>query len=292
MEKRMRIQSNALKIKSFFVYKFAVLSSVLFLFLIMLAGCGQEKLELNSDWRNRQIIVDGKSDDWVGAMYYFEDENISLGLLNDENFLYACLIAEDQSIRTQVMRQGLTLWFDPNGGKKKTFGIKFPLGMQARGRLGRPGFPTRMESDERGQEQFQERFEEAMTELEILGPGKDESKRMSVEEAKGINIIVRPLSGMLVYELKVPLRQSEEHPYAVGAKPGDTIGIGFLSPKQQAGRQGGRMGGGWPGGGRGGFGGMPGGRGMPGGGRMYGMPRTIKVWAVVQLAAGNSSVPD
>jgi hypothetical protein len=288
----MRIESNVLKIKSFFVSKFSVLSSVLFFSLIILSGCSQGKLELNSDWLDREIIVDGKSDDWLGAMYYFEDENISLGLLNDENFLYACLIAEDQFIRTQVMRQGLTLWFDPDGGKKKTFGIKYPLGRQAGDRSMRPGFPARREEGERGQEQFRERFKEAMTELEILGPEKDESKRMSVEEAKGIKIIVRPLSGMLVYELKVPLLRSEEYPYAVGAKAGDTIGIGFLSPKLKTGPQRWRPGGGWPGGGRGGLGGMPGGRGMPGGGRMSGMSRTIKVWAIVQLAAGNRPVSD
>lgn len=287
----MRTESDVFKIKSFFVYKFSVLSSVLFLSLIILGGCSQEKLELRSDWRDREIAIDGKSDDWLGAMYYFGEENISIGLLNDENFLYICLIAEDQFIRTRVMMQGLALWFDPDGGKKKTFGIKFPLGMQASEMPMRPGFPMRMEEDERDQEQIQESLQEAMNELEILGPGKDESKRMSVEEAKGISIHVKPSSGIIVYELKVPLHQSEEYPYAVGAKAGDPIGIGFLSPKIEMGKLRPGGGGGMPGGGgRGGIEGMSGGRGMPGGGRMAGMPKAIKVWAIVQLAPGNSPV--
>lgn len=291
-EKKMRTLSKVFK--SLFVYRLPGLSLVLFLSLIILAGCSK-KLELNSDWLNREITVDGKSDDWLGAMYYFEDENISIGLLNDENFMYICMVAEDQLIRNQVMRQGFTLWFNPDGSKKKTFGIKFPIGMQASGIPMRIGFPTRMEEGERDPEQFWERFRESLTELEILGPGKDESKRMSVEEAKGIDIDVRSSTGMLVYELKVPLHRSEDNPYAIGAKAGNSVGIGLETPKLDwkmlRKRMGSRMPGrgGMPGGPR-----MPGGGrgGMPGGGMRPQIPKGIKVWAIVQLASDNSPVSE
>jgi len=117
--------------KRIFSGRLLALFSILLFFSFLLVGCSNGKLELNSDWRDREISVDGKNADWLGAMLFFEEDNISVGLLNDENFFYICMIAEDQFIRAQVMRQGFTLWFDPEGGKKKTFGIKYPLGMQA-----------------------------------------------------------------------------------------------------------------------------------------------------------------
>ncbi len=262
-----------------------VMFSILILFSFLLVGCGHSQLELNSNWRDREITVDGNNADWLGTMLFFEEDNVSVGLLNDENFLYICMIAEDQFMRTQVMRQGFTLWFDPDGGKEKTFGIKYPLGMQAGGR--------RMRIDEQSMERSRQAPRRPMIELEILGPGKDELKKMPIAEAKGIDIIVEFSSGMLVYELKVPLIQSEQYPYAIGAEAGSSVGIGFETPKMKRSdmrRQmsGGRGGGGTMGGMRGGAGG----RGMSGGGRRSQMPKSLKIWTVVQLASNNSAIQE
>ncbi len=276
--------------KGIFCSKRIILASILFFFAFFLAGCGTFKLK--SKWLDREITVDGQSDDWLGAMMYMEEKNIPIGLFNDENFLYICMLAEDQFVRNQVMRQGVMLWFDPSGGKKETFGIKFPIGMQA----------GDVQMGRRGGEQDPERFPKArrrsMTELEIFVPGKDESLRMPKEDAKGIDIDVKGLSGMLVYELKVPLTHSEEHPYAIGAKAGSSIGIRLETLKMSRQRMGGRGGGmggkGGMGGGRGGMGGRGGGMGggMRGGGMRPQMPKPLKVQAVVQLALNNNSDPE
>ena len=260
-----------------------ILASILFFFAFFLAGCGTFKLK--SKWLDREITVDGQSDDWLGSLMYIEEKNISVGLFNDENFLYICMIAEDQFVRNQVMRQGVIIWFNPSGGKKKTFGIKFPIGMQAGDVLmGRRG-------DEQDPERFRQARRRSMTELEILGPGKDESIKMYKEDAKGIDINVKGLSGMLVYELKVPLIHSEEHPYAIGAKAGSSIGFRLEIPKMSRQRMGGNGGmGGGKGGMGGGKGGMGGGRGgmgggMRGGGMRSQMTKPLKIQAVVQLAS-------
>jgi len=261
------------------------MSAILILFLFLLVGCGYSKLELNSNWRDREITVDGKNADWLGTMLFFEEDNVSVGLLNDENFFYICMIVEDQFMRTQVMRQGFTLWFDPDGGKEKTFGIKYPIGMQASG--------TGMRRDEQSMERSRQAPRRPMIELEILGPGKDEVKKMPIAEAKGIDIIVEFSSGMLVYELKIPLIQSEQYPYAIGAEAGSSVGIGLETSKMERSdmkRQmsGGRGGAGTSGGMRGGAGG----RGMSGGGRRSQMRKPLKIWAVVQLASNNSAVQE
>ncbi|NQT79128.1 MAG: hypothetical protein HQ555_01885 [Candidatus Aminicenantes bacterium] len=270
--------------KRIFTDRLPVLFFILFFLTFFMVGCGT--LELNSDWRDREITVDGRNDDWLGNMMYFEEENVSLGLLNDENFIYICLIAEDQMIRNQVMSQGITLWFDPEGGKKKTFGIKFPIGMQPGERQDRRkhpgGVPNKEKRDEGDLEELRQARMKQMDELEILGPGKEKSVRMPVEKAKGIYINVKLSSGMLVYEIKVPLKRSEEYLYAVGTKAGNLVGIGLETSKIKRPSMGRGMSGGM--GGRGGAGGRGGMGGIRGGGMRPQMPKPLKIWAVVQLA--------
>jgi hypothetical protein len=119
-----------------------------------------------------------------------------------------------------------------------------------------------------------------MNELEILGPGKDESVRMPIDEAKGINVTVKLSSGTLVYELKIPLSQDEQNPYAIGAKAGSSIGTMLETPKiNRSNMRRGMAGGMSGGGGRGGMG------GMPGGGMRFKMPGPLKIKAIVQLAS-------
>ena len=99
-------------------------------------------------------------------------------------------------------------------------------------------------------------------------------------------------NGAFVLELAIPLRASEGLPVAVGAGPGDLVGVGFFSSR--AGRtamQGGPPGGGMPGGIGGGVGGsQPGGMG---GGMGMGGPRrpnmepdlakSVRIWTRVRL---------
>lgn len=262
-------------------HRFLIFSIVLLGHIFLLVGCSS--LEIKSSWREREIVVDGKSEDWLGALYYLEEENISFGLLNDEDYFYICMIAEDRFVRAQVMWQGLSLWFDPDGGKEKTFGIRFPLGRKEKGEE-----LLMSMREERDQEKLLEAFEQSLADLEILGPGKDLWKRIAVDEAKGIDIILKASTGVLVYELKVPLLHDEQYPYAVGAKAGDLIGLGIEIPKMDRSamreRMGGRPGGGGiPGGGVGG-GGRIGGMGMRGGQRPQ-IPNGLKVWLAVQLAS-------
>ncbi len=262
--------------------------------LLLLLSCG--KSGWKSQWRDREIIVDGSQADWDGKMTYLEKQNLSFGLLNDENFMYLCLVTNDRDLQRQLMRQGFILWFDPAGGNDKHFGIRFPIGMFAmempmmRGPQMREGGESEMEPEDR-----RKIFAEALQELEILGPGKDDRHRTQVASAKGLELkLNEDENGTLVYELKVPLAQSEEHPYAIGAEAGKKIGVGLETPEidreQMRERMHGSFGGGWHGGGMGGHrpGGGPGEMGRPEGfgGHRPEMAKPLKVWAEVQLASG------
>jgi len=276
--------------------------------ILWTAGCGE--VELNSSWKDREIVVDGYSDDWLDTLYYFEEDNVSVGFFNDSDYLYVCLLAEDFMLQDQVVRQGFTLWFDAAGGKEKRFGIKFPLGVQAMMREKMPmrqgempvegdEMPMRQEGERRERpdpEKMRKAFEETLKELEIVGPGKEEVRRIAVENVKGLTVKVRNETGLLVYELQIPLRSDDPDEFAIGTLAGAVIGVGMEVPKMDlnkmreamGGRGGGRPGGMPPGGERpGGMtpGGRPGGMGGMGTRGMPDIPDGLKIWAKLQLAS-------
>ncbi|MCH8328389.1 MAG: hypothetical protein IID15_07715, partial [Candidatus Marinimicrobia bacterium] len=109
--------------------------------------------------------------------------------------------------------------------------------------------------------------------VEISGPDKDDLAHVPLSSEEGIQVAIGMSDyGLLVYELRIPLVANDGTPHAVGAAPGQTIGIGFetgsLTP------QGGRRSGFSPAGGRGGGISVGGRGGRSGGGRRGGGFRT------------------
>lgn len=279
------------------------------LLVLGLAGCSSTTVYTTDSLpRMKEIAVDGKTDDWVGALSIIEDGSVSMGYRNDKENLYVCLMVEDELLQGQIMRGGLTVWFDPSGGKVKSLGIRYPIGM---------GTPQGEKGEEpRGERGEEPRGEpggwppgegfrpEAMSSFEILRSEKGEPQKISLSEAKGIEIAATPSRGLFVYELKIPLAQTEPGVIALDAQPGQTVGIGFEIPKPERGDMPGRPSGGMPGGGEGGppMGGMPGGGGggrpggmrggRPGGGMMADLPKGLKVWTLVRLSSGDITQPD
>jgi hypothetical protein len=259
------------------------------LLVLGLAGCSSYTTYTTKSLpAEQEIKIDGKTEDWLGALSIIEDGSVSVGFRNDRENLYICLMVEEEFLQAQIMGQGLTLWLDPRGGTAKALGIRYPLGMPRGERPEEPG-------EEPGPPASEGIPEEAMSELEIIRSQKAAPQRMEIEEAHGIEIIAVPTRGLLVYELKIPLLKTESQLIAVGAQPGQTVGIGFETPKLDRSQMPGPRAGGRPGGG----GGMPpmgGGRGAgpgggPGGGMMGEMPKGLRVWTLVHLSSGNIEQP-
>jgi hypothetical protein len=272
--------SRIIKIK----YRIRLLISSLMILLIISSLAGCKKLELNSQWRQGNITIDGINREWKEATTFLENENILVGVMNDDEYLYLSLITNDRFMWNRMTGMGFTIWFDPAGGKKKVFGIQYPLGMQE---MGVPMMGWRGSDENR--EKRHEIIEQSLNELKILGADKDDWDRMLVKDATGIEVKVNNDSSSFVYELKVPLMKSEQHPYAIGVEPGAPVGIGLEMQKidrekMWAGRGGGMHGRGMgpPGGMRGGMGGPPAG-GMRGGMERPRMPEPLKLWMKVKL---------
>ncbi|MCE5252179.1 hypothetical protein LLG96_18410 [bacterium] len=275
-----------------------VIVSVIFFIIVISGGCGMTEVE--STWRDRPVTVDGVDGgaEWDNARYSFEEGKVSVGLLNDENTLYIRLATRDIRLQRQLMAAGFTVWFDENGGKKKLFGIHFPLGMRGGGR---PMMRNRDQAERPDDSVQPEVFQESMQkEMELLGPEKDTHTDISVVDAQkyGISCQIGSVKGNLVYELCIPLLRSESQPYSVGTKGSKVIGIGLATGKinfnQMRNRGEGRSGGqgstggvgrrGGGGGGMGGPGGRGGGRGGMGGPGETSKTESLELWLKTTLA--------
>jgi hypothetical protein len=279
-------------------------SSLLIVFVpLLLSGCSSMLL-VKSSWNNNQTVIDGKDNDWDDTMFYIPDAQLTAGIRNDSSNMYIILKATNRQQAFQIMGLGLTIWFDPSGGTGEKFGIHFPLGRQG-GESTRPseGDNTSEDTDE-AQNQPPSFTDMIPNELDILGANENGPVRLTIADAKGIELQINRNTDGLIYELEVPLHKSPEHPYAISAN-GKYVGIGFEGGKFEAKkgegsggrgmRGGGEGGGGYPGG-EGGGEGMPGGTGgggMRGGrGRNYGgegsqhqQPKQIDFWLKAKLAS-------
>lgn len=281
------------------------------------AGCASFRIfEADSRPVDQEMIIDGKTDDWIGKLYVVEGERVSLGILNDNDYLYICLMAQDNETKSQILTNGLTVWLDPAGGQKKTLGIRYPVGIsgddngtpggrgngqdrpegdkgQAMGGQKPTGHPGRYQ----GHGDLRDMTQDIPDDMEIIRAGEKEPEKVKADSFKEAEFKILPSDGMLVYEFKIPLAETSGGEPAVGIKSGMKIGIGFETGKPvTTGRTGGPeegQGGGMPGGGmggRGGMGGMGGGMGsggmggVPRGGSMISEPDRLMIWTIVKLA--------
>ena len=250
-------------------------------------GCSSQ-LKLDSRWSPQQINIDGDESDWQGALTYVDGKNVSIGMKNDGEFLYLCLVSTDRMLQRQMMMRGFTVWFDPDGGKEKTFGIRFPIGMMDSGMMfsgrGRDGDP----------ESMRENFSRSLAELELIWPEEKRRTRLPAANAQGIAAAIGDPMDKLVYEIKVPLQKGEDFPNAIGISDGKRLGMGLEIEEidREAMRE--RMGRGGSGGGRrgshGGFGGGGRGRGRGGAGQRQQMPKPFKLWFSFQLGREGESI--
>jgi len=271
-----------------------VMRSLCVLMLLALGSVSaSEKPHFDSQLRGGAITVDGRYDDWYGNLQPFEQVPVAVQFLNDRDYLYMRLTASASAERRQILRQGFTVWFDPAGGTKKHFGVRYPV---VEGGSERPGGYGGYGGGRRGGDRGGATADTDPgpgERIDVLGPGKDEARMLTRDHAPGIDVAIREEQGTLQYELKVPLVKTAEHPYAIEAVAGKPIGFGLETNKASQwsfggpGMGGGGFGGGGYGGGR--IGGMGGGRGggMRGGdrGRQGEQEKPLKGWGTVTIAA-------
>ncbi|MFZ1977243.1 MAG: hypothetical protein WAV76_04755 [Bacteroidota bacterium] len=206
--------------------------------VFILTGCSSA-VKLTSDWKKSDIVIDGRPNDWDGSLYLLKKANVLVGVRNDSENLYICFITNDQSAQRQIMRNGLTLWFDPSGGTSERYGIKFPLGVRygAPKESGNPGSgdappaiidstkgvrPPSVDITSRtGADDIQKSVQFVLTD-------EDRTQDLLLIELRSMEVKYTAGRNTFVYELKVPLHKTAEIPFELAPKDG-VLGIGFKS---------------------------------------------------------------
>ena len=198
--------------------------------LILLNGCSGG-LKLTSDWQQSEMNMDdGRRVD--RGLYYDDASDMVYGVRNDDKYVYLFLKTQNRSTQMQIMRQGLTVWFDREDGKNQTFGIKYPMSRQET----HAGF-----SPDSSEEKLHPFLDQEFPEMEIVSSKKDDVQRFSALESPGIRVKLGRKNDALVYEICVPLKKTTEHPFAIDPISAHSIGIEFETGEFKPGESNGGM---------------------------------------------------
>lgn len=178
-------------------------------------GVQASRAERAATWRDRVVTIDGSDHEWSGLTTPARNSHVALGFVNDGEWLCLCVLAKHDATRAQLAASGVIVWLDAEKGKKNAFGIQFPSARSFQRRGGdspdaRMGWPI---------------------EIDVLGPGKNKVRTVGLDQAGGIRAAAGMPGDVFVYELKVPLLKTEEHPYAVGVEPGQVVRVSVETPE-------------------------------------------------------------
>jgi len=83
---------------------------------------------ISSEWLNKQITIDGKTDEWNESDFLNDDKTgFNYIVSNDSSILYICLIIKDEILKTKFVNAGFSIFLNSEGKKKRTMEIDFPL---------------------------------------------------------------------------------------------------------------------------------------------------------------------
>ena len=192
------------------------------LLLLFLAGCSSVK-SLTSVAPSEEIVIDAEMSDWTGVLRPIEGETISLGVLNDSEFLYVAFVTHNPQTITKVLRQGMTYWLDPSGGKERMLGLRFPTGLE-------PG-QRPPQGIERQSDTPTLWLEWVASNFEILYG--EQVWRYPVKSLTDLDVSLSMETGSLAIEVRIPLAPSENFNYSIAEN--GVLGIGLETPQVELG---------------------------------------------------------
>jgi hypothetical protein len=182
---------------------------------LLIPGC--MSLALQSTWLSGGGGAEPER--WRESLFSLGERVASLAVQNDDRFLHVAFITTDPGLQERILKQGIFIWFDPNGGEARRFGIRYPLawGTMPGSIDDAPHSAGELRGAGKGK---------PGDDLEIYTDGYKEYERVGKKDAGGIGVNVEILSDTLLCRIRVPLRGPAGGPYALGAAPGDLIGVG------------------------------------------------------------------
>jgi hypothetical protein len=196
------------------------------------AAAGQGKaLEVKSTWSAAPVIVDGTGQGWSANFVPLGDPPILVSVENDQQYLYVTVRTSDPKVKSQIAFGGLTVWAEAPKATTGGMGVRFPMHRPGQGH----GRPPESGEGESSKSPPVNSINEASTEFELLGPTREDSLVVERDPNQPVQVAIGDDSGVLVYQVRLPLQPSDDHPVAVGAAAGApvTVSLDTARPKGQ-----------------------------------------------------------
>ena len=80
----------------------------------------------------QNMVIDAEIKKWGDSLRYFNTEKqVNYSLANDKDNLYMAIKIADRSEQLRILKAGITFSINPEGKKKETYSITFPVNTQA-----------------------------------------------------------------------------------------------------------------------------------------------------------------
>ncbi|MFO7866037.1 MAG: hypothetical protein R6V02_04400 [Candidatus Aminicenantes bacterium] len=184
------------------------------------------KDEAVSQWIDVPIQVDGSDEDWAEEnLMNFKKYSVDYGFKNNGDYLFSVFIFHDPEYLSSIQQTGMTLWLNPEGKKKKQYGIRFQkLNLTAEQYI-----------------QVLESQQGALTDMlkqkimsepkhiihNVFIVNKNEDIIQPSAEFKPALFRSGRHDDRVVYEFAVPLARPAENAFGTGAQPGQSMKVAF-----------------------------------------------------------------
>lgn len=256
---------------------------------LIASGAFAQKYEANR--QKSPVTIDGKPTEWSTPLRFSDTKSgLQYNVTNDDENLYICVRAANESIQQQILMSGLKIFMDENGKKKYGTSIQFPMPPSHDGMKPRDDMQKReMPSGQRpaGKQEFQKdnrkNFMNPNPKITLAGFKAEYNGTYALNDSHAVKAAMDwDESNILTIECSIPLNSfctrdintMEKTPVFAMKIVADAVEQqGTVRSQGNGGPRGGPPGGGGgrpeggpPGGGEGGIGGPPGGMhddGMP-----------------------------
>lgn len=101
---------------------------IIYLSLTLLIASGAYAQKYEANRQKSPITTDGKPTEWTTPLRFSDTKSgLQYNVTNDDDNLYVCVRASNETAQQQILRSGLKIFIDENGKKKYSTSIQFPV---------------------------------------------------------------------------------------------------------------------------------------------------------------------
>jgi hypothetical protein len=180
-------------------------------------------LRIASAWAPVPPKVDGSAGTWSPFLRPLGELPMVIGVQNDADFLYLCVKTSKPALKRQLLSTGLTAWANGKGKSNLTkgYGVRYPLIKVKKDKEDEGGMPESPPAEE----ESEVKVPSPPPQFELIGPTEDDRRLVDFADGQPVAAALGDDSGVMVLEMKMPLKPSNAMPLVMGVTPGTPVAV-------------------------------------------------------------------